>query len=69
MVSVVSAMAVAPQAQAQNKAPNVVEIDVQYAGAATVAKDRLLANMRTRVGQPYSEQTVEEDIRNLNGEH
>jgi outer membrane protein insertion porin family len=58
-------MAVAPQAQAQNKAPNVVEIDVQYAGAATVAKDRLLANMRTRVGQPYSEQTVEEDIRNL----
>ena len=65
MVSVVSAMAVAPQAQAQNKAPNVVEIDVQYAGAATVAKDRLLANMRTRVGQPYSEQTVEEDIRNL----
>ena len=65
LVSVVSAMAVATQAQAQNKVPNVVEIDVQYAGAATVAKDRLLANMRTRVGQPYSEQTVEEDIRNL----
>ncbi len=65
IASVVSAIAVAPQAQAQNKAPNVVEIEVQYAGAATVAKDRLLANMRTRVGQPYSEQTVEEDIRNL----
>ena len=65
IASVVSAMAVAPQAQAQNKAPNVVEIEVQYAGAATVAKDRLMANMRTRVGQPYSEQTVEEDIRNL----
>jgi len=65
IASVVSAMAVAPQAQAQNKAPNVVEIDVQYAGPATVAKERLLANMRTRVGQPYSEATVEEDIRNL----
>ena len=65
IASVVSAMALAPQAQAQNKAPNVVEIDVQYAGPATVAKERLLANMRTRVGQPYSEATVEEDIRNL----
>jgi outer membrane protein insertion porin family len=65
IAAVVSAMAVAPGAQAQNKAPNVVEIEVQYAGAATVAKERLLANMRTRVGQPYSEQTVEEDIRNL----
>jgi outer membrane protein insertion porin family len=65
IASVVSAIALAPQAQAQNKAPNVVEIDVQYAGPATVAKERLLANMRTRVGQPYSEQTVEEDIRNL----
>jgi outer membrane protein insertion porin family len=65
IASVVSAMAVVPGAQAQNKAPNVVEIEVQYAGAATVAKDRLMANMRTRVGQPYSEQTVEEDIRNL----
>jgi outer membrane protein insertion porin family len=65
IASLASAVAVAPLAQAQNKAPNVVEIDVQYAGAATVAKERLLANMRTRVGQPYSEQTVEEDIRNL----
>ncbi len=51
--------------QAPVKAPNVVEIEVQYAGPATVAKERLLANMRTRVGQPYSEQVVEEDIRNL----
>jgi len=62
-------VAVSPMASqvafAQNKAPNVVEIEVQFAGVATVAKDRLLANMRTRVGQPYSEAVVEEDIRNL----
>jgi outer membrane protein insertion porin family len=38
---------------------------VQYAGASTVSKEKLLANMRTRVGKPYSEQAVEEDIRNL----
>jgi outer membrane protein insertion porin family len=30
-----------------------------------VAKEKIMANMRTRVGKPYSEQLVEEDIRNL----
>ena len=50
---------------AQGKAPTVQSIEVQYAGPATVTKERLLANMRTRVGQPYSEVVVEEDIRNL----
>jgi outer membrane protein insertion porin family len=53
------------QVSAENKAAQVVEIDVQYAGPASISKERLLANMRTRVGQPYSEQAVEEDIRNL----
>lgn len=53
------------QGNAENRVAQVVEIDVQYAGPATIAKERLLANMRTRVGQPYSEQAVEEDIRNL----
>jgi outer membrane protein insertion porin family len=61
----VSQAAQAQTAQVPNKAPNVVEIEVQFAGPATVSKDRLLANMRTRVGQPYSEAVVEEDIRNL----
>ncbi len=46
-------------------APIVRSIEVQYAGASTVSKEKLLANMRTRVGRPYSEQAVEEDIRNL----
>ena len=40
-------------------------IDVQYSGPATVAKDVILAQMRTAVGQPYSDSTVEDDIRNL----
>ncbi len=46
-------------------APIVRAIEVQYAGASTVSKEKILANMRTRVGRPYSEQVVEEDIRNL----
>jgi len=46
-------------------APIVRAIEVQYAGASTVSKEKILANMRTRVGRPYAEQVVEEDIRNL----
>ena len=45
--------------------PIVRSIEVQYAGASTISKEKILANMRTRVGKPYSEQIVEEDIRNL----
>ncbi|MEY2601413.1 MAG: outer membrane protein insertion porin family, partial [Verrucomicrobiota bacterium] len=40
-------------------------IDVQYSGPATVSKDVILAQMRTAVGQPYSDSTVEDDIRSL----
>src|SRR3954447_291210 len=40
-------------------------IDIQFAGAATVSKEKILANMRTQVGRPYSQQAVEDDIRNL----
>jgi outer membrane protein insertion porin family len=40
-------------------------IDVRYVGPETVAKERVLANMRTKVGAPYSETTVEDDIRAL----
>ena len=45
--------------------PIVRQIDVQYAGATTVSKEKLIANMRTRVGKPYDERSVEEDIRSL----
>jgi len=48
-------------------APIVKEIDVQYAGPATITKEKVLANMRTRVGKPYDDKVVEEDIRNLYG--
>src|SRR6187431_3213149 len=52
-------------AQTPPAGPIVRSIEVQYAGAGTVSKEKILANMRTRVGRPYSEQAVEEDIRNL----
>jgi outer membrane protein insertion porin family len=46
-------------------APIIRSIDVQYSGPATVSKERILAQIRTGVGQPYSDSTVEDDIRNL----
>ncbi len=61
-------MALTPLALAQNPSPAIVKtIDVQYAGPATISKQRILANMRTSVGRPYSDQAVEEDIRTLYG--
>lgn len=70
IVCAVSIAAILPAAIAQNpaqSAPLIKSIQVQFAGASTVSEDRILANMRTRVGQPYSDTVVEEDIRNLYG--
>src|SRR5919201_2561980 len=61
--------AFATPAQTQNpgaeSAPIVRSIEVQYSGPATISKDRILAQMRTRVGRPYSEEIVNEDITSL----
>jgi outer membrane protein insertion porin family len=43
----------------------VRSIDVQYAGPKTFSREKILSQMRTAVGQPYSDGVVEEDIRNL----
>jgi outer membrane protein insertion porin family len=57
------ARAQAPQApQPQQGPPIVRSIDVEYTGPGTVSKERILAQMRTRVGQPYSNEVVEQDI-------
>jgi outer membrane protein insertion porin family len=54
-----------PQQREAPEAPIIRSIDVQYSGPATVSKERILAQIRTAVGQPYSDQVVEDDIRNL----
>ena len=43
----------------------VKSIDVEYSGPATISKERILAQLRTAVGQPYSDEVVEADIRQL----
>jgi outer membrane protein insertion porin family len=49
----------------QGGPPIVRSIEVEYSGPATVSRERILAQMRTAVGQPYSDQVVEQDIRQL----
>ncbi len=43
----------------------VTAIDVEYVGQQSVAPDRILSNMATKVGQPFSQAVVEDDIKNL----
>src|SRR5213080_1938926 len=47
---------------AQQGPPIIRSIEVQYSGPATVSKEAILAQIRTAVGQPYSDSTVEDDI-------
>src|SRR5437879_4166298 len=56
------AFARAQAPQAAQGPPIIRSVDVQYTGPQTVSRDRILAQMRTRVGQPYSNQVVEQDV-------
>jgi outer membrane protein insertion porin family len=58
-----SARSQAPQ-QAPPR-PIIRAIDVEYTGPATVSKERILAQMRTKVGQPFNDVTVEQDVEAL----
>ena len=60
--------AVIVRAQAPQAAPGppvIRSIDVEYAGPASISKERILAQMRTKVGQLYSNEIVQEDIKAL----
>ena len=60
--------AVIVRAQAPQSAPGppiIRSIDVEYTGPASISKERILAQMRTKVGQLYSNETVQEDIKAL----
>src|SRR5256885_14658417 len=60
--------AVIVRAQAPQSAPGppvIRSMDVEYTGPATISKERILAQMRTKIGQPYSNEVVQEDIKTL----
>ena len=45
--------------------PTIRSMDVEYTGPASISKERILAQMRLKVGQLYSNEIVEEDIKAL----
>ncbi len=45
--------------------PIIRALEVQYTGPATISKERILAQMRTKVGQAYSNDIIQEDIKTL----
>jgi len=60
--------AVIVRAQAPPSAPGppmIRAIEVEYTGPASISRERILAQMRTKVGQPYSNEIVQEDIKAL----
>ncbi len=46
-------------------APVVRSIEVQYVGPQTISRERVLSQIRTKVGSQYSDAVVEQDIRGL----
>jgi len=60
--------AVIVRAQAPQSAPGppiIRSIEVEYTGPASISRERILAQMRTKVGQLYSNEIVQEDIKAL----
>lgn len=50
---------------AQAPGPIVRDIAVEYVGPPSISKERVLDNLATRLGLPYSERAAEADIRSL----
>jgi len=70
-VAFICAMLGATSARAQNPeppaqaAPIIRSIDVEYTGPATVSRERILADIRTKVGQQYNDAIVQQDVEGL----
>ncbi|MFV0338585.1 MAG: outer membrane protein assembly factor BamA [Chthoniobacterales bacterium] len=54
-------------AQVAPQGPIVRDLSIEYVGAEAISRDRVLANLATQVGQPYSQTAAEQDIRTLYG--
>ncbi len=49
----------------QQGPPIIKSVEVQYVGPQTIAREKVLAQIRTKPGEPYSESLVEQDIKAL----
>jgi outer membrane protein insertion porin family len=50
---------------AQEPAPKISRIEIEFAGPKSVSADLIRGNIRSRVGEPYRAITVDDDIRSL----
>lgn len=57
--------ALAPIHAQTPQAPIVREIAIEFVGPEAITRDRVLANLATKVGEPYSQFAIEQDIRAL----
>jgi outer membrane protein insertion porin family len=58
----------APEIRAQMMppaGPTVRSVVIQYVGPETISRQRVMANLKTKVGDSYSERAAEEDVRAL----
>lgn len=54
------------QTAPQNQGPPLISsVEVQYVGPQTISREKVLAQIRTKPGRPYSESLVEQDIKAL----
>jgi outer membrane protein insertion porin family len=58
-------LAFAPARSQMGPGPIVKDIAVEYVGPPAITKERVLDNLATKVGEPYSERAAEADIRAL----
>ena len=63
LLGAASARSQAPQTSPG--APIIRSIEVEFTGPATISKERILAQMRTKIGQPYSAAVVQQDVEAL----
>jgi len=66
LLAQVPAQMQAPQGTQAPQAPPIIQqIDVQFVGETTLSKQRVLDNLATKVGSPYNDRLVDEDIKSL----
>jgi outer membrane protein insertion porin family len=53
------------QAPPQQGPPIIKSVEIQYVGPQTLSREKIISQMRTKPGQPYSESIVEQDIKTL----
>jgi outer membrane protein insertion porin family len=61
-----ASLSIKAQTAPQQQGPPIIKsIEIQYVGPQTLSRDKILSQMRTKPGQPYSESLVEQDIKTL----